>query len=368
VLTKKLEESAREIRKVRQELEESHKRKSTSDRDFSQQVDTLKDEAEEAEHLRSEAAYVNEQLLCLFSESQTPTKSCKTADNLIDMCRAYVQSTNTMIGHQRHEIQSLAEKLESQNNLLTTHAQEEKEILEEAHQSILSTLKKSHKVELANQRKTYESRVSHLESRNTIRLEELERELGDTKAQLCARQPVKDVNSIQELLVVYPILMANYRSQIEKTYKRNSEDLKALKQDHLISIRQQEQSFQLQKDKYKERHALDTEALNEANSKLEKMKCDHEELIRSKEEKWQSQIEILKKHHQDEISSITTRIKEQCSAAYDSALAKLKKEYFKVEQRLHTQRENQKVRHPNREELEEYKKRIKILEVRTQLM
>jgi phospholipid N-methyltransferase len=84
-----------------------------------------------------------------------------------------------------------------------------------------------------------------------------------------------------------------------------------------------------------------------------------------------NQIDSLRQQHQSECASITTRIKEQCSSAYDTALVKLKGEYYKLEQHLRSKFEKDSInlqqlfekRYSGQTTKKEYESKLSKLEV-----
>jgi hypothetical protein len=220
--------------------------------------------------------------------------------------------------------------------------QQDKERLEQQHQDNMRTLKKNHRTEIFNQKHSFESRLNQIESRHSLNIEQKELELNTFKDQISSQPSSVKIESISDLLNAYPVYMANYRSHFEKL-SNNSKEISQLKQEQIITIRQLEQSFQLQKDKYKDRHNFDLEALKHCNETLERTKTEYLKQNHDQEVKWQNEMDGLRQHHQSESASITTRIKEQCSAAYDTALVKLKGEYYKLEQHLRTKFEKDSI-------------------------
>lgn len=299
--------------------------------------------------LENELNYIKEQIICLFSQSSYHDNSilrAKSSDEMIDICREFVRSTESTIYQSRSETQKLMNELESQRNKLISDHHEEKTVLENQHHEILRGLKISHRTEIANQKQTYESRIKNLESRHSLTIEQKDLELKMLKEKVMQSSEVvtPKIESLQDLLNAFPVYMANYRSQIEKSLTGNARDkdiVSKLKQEHLITVRQLEQSFQLQKDKYSARHRSDVESLKLSKESLSNLKTEYDSKLNQCELKWKTVLEEIKNEHRDEIFSVTKRIKEQCSTAYESALEKIKKEYYKLENELKTKFENE---------------------------
>ncbi|KAJ1339711.1 hypothetical protein BSLG_005617 [Batrachochytrium salamandrivorans] len=71
-------------------------------------------------------------------------------------------------------------------------------------------------------------------------------------------------------------------------------------------------------------------ALQAHSDEIASLKADHAQTLQLLTTQHEQERQTIVNRHQAEIVSVSTRLKEQCSAAYDTAITKLKDEYLRL--------------------------------------
>lgn len=280
--------------------------------DFAAQVGIQNTEDVKFHSLQKEFQYFKEQISCLFGDNSKLADQADSSD-IVHECRAFAQLMSDRTNEMKAEIQSLEEKILIQKDELLSAFQIETNNLEIQHQGALSQLKQTHKTEMSKQAALFDSRISQVQNSHT----RIEQEMVRPPVQIPSSP---NVNTLQDLLSNYPVLMASYRSQLENVLTSKRWDTRPPDVD-----KSQQTAERELEDKRLEIQKLESKILNQEDA-IKKLEGEMErKLARYAENLDAVKAEALQSNQ----SEITKKIKAQCSTAYDGALAKLHAEYKK---------------------------------------
>ncbi|KAJ3285973.1 hypothetical protein HK104_009238 [Borealophlyctis nickersoniae] len=273
--------------------------------DFGQQHDTLLEITrklqDEFTRQKEDLDHVNRELGSVFGDDLSISPGQDSARSLMTKCRERIQSLERSLRAMRGELDEkagLVALLQQQRDRdVASSVQETRRQLEEDHQQSLRSLKSAHIAEISNLKVNYEAQISNLNNELVSHRHRLETAMREQSSRANAA-PLSNIG-LSDLIARYPSQFIEYRTALE-----------AEQAEHRSSL-QLEHARELESVARRNRAAM---------AELE-ARCDMEK-------------DALSNRHREEISVITTRLKEQCSQAYDTAISKLKGEYVRLEQKL----------------------------------
>ncbi|KAI8916140.1 hypothetical protein EDD86DRAFT_244086 [Gorgonomyces haynaldii] len=281
-------------------------------RDASEQASESLPIEGERDALKTQIHYLKEQLLCLFSDQQSYDLSMDQ-EQLIEHCRQYIGQMEHKLLNTEQRLQHALDLVHTQQSQLQNTFQQEKQQLELKHQETTQSLKQAHQAELSQQQKVYENRIKQVQ-------QELGNKISNMEHLVIQKPSEPKINTLQDLLKIYPVLMATYRSQIESLL-------------HKPPLGQNNQLEQ--------RHVNDTFRIRELENEMKSMDLKHKQLMQQAKENHDNKILHLEQLHKRELSQLSQRLKDHCAKAYDNAIVKLKEEYSKLEKHLRSKFERE---------------------------
>ena len=176
----------------------------------------------------------------------------------------------------------------------------------------INSLKRAHMAELAEQKVSLEAQIALVSSEANNQRERLEGRIKQLGSKLTASKQ-SSVNSfdpkasLSEITLRFPTQMSQYRSEIES---------KMAKQ-----LSQKEKEY--------------SEALSNISN-------EQNQIINELKRRFEDEKESMIANHRADIQKVSTRLKEHCANAYDTAIMKLKSEYLKLEAQLITRFNSEK--------------------------
>ncbi|XJO75593.1 hypothetical protein BDV3_006246 [Batrachochytrium dendrobatidis] len=240
-------------------------------------------------------------------------------DQVILKCKELVEQHEATVANLRADLSVKTEQMQSIKDELTIQMQDTQSHLETQHRRVLDALKRAHMAELAQTKVTLEASLSMAKS---------DEENSRNRMEANIRSLSKHVQNLQLQL----------KSKTENGSKRTNSPLDhPVIPDSQVTLTELAARFPTQLNQYRSglesqlRRHMNAMALQAHSDEIASLKADHAQTLQLLTAQHEQERQTIVNRHQAEIVSVSTRLKEQCSAAYDTAITKLKDEYLRLE-------------------------------------
>ncbi|KXS22451.1 hypothetical protein M427DRAFT_172892 [Gonapodya prolifera JEL478] len=233
--------------------------------------------------------------------AETSDLSYESTDSLVDVLLEKYNAQAKMISkleadlHGKEQVISFLRR--EHPGILSNKVAEVRSAMGRAHSQELQSLQVTHAEEISTIRATHDSYVQRLRAEHAAQVDQFECTIQELSSQIDQlHSSPRAPKSMEEFVRMYPRELGSYRAQIDSDHHREMDDVLA-------------------------RHQQDNAVMEESFDKEKR--------------------ELIGKHSQD-IQEAAARIKAHCSMAYESAVAKLKNEYGRLEKRLRAKLDQEK--------------------------
>ncbi|KAH9268139.1 hypothetical protein BASA83_009531 [Batrachochytrium salamandrivorans] len=249
--------------------------------------------------------------------SQSP--SCA---QVISACREVMERHEMMVAGLRADVSVKTEQMQSITDTFTMRIRDEQRRLETQHRQALESLQRTHQADLAHTKVSMEASMSmalsdadHTRARLEATVQNLTRRLEESRAIQKTNDLVTNVGvsnaqittaaaaaadeavSLTDLAARFPAQLSRYRSELELQITRHRDAL------HSIAVAE----------------------------KVNRVAAENAQTLQRLSKQHEQEKQAIEEHHRADIINVSTRLKDQCSAAYGTAISKLKAEYLRLE-------------------------------------